>query len=88
MRNFRRVWCRDRIRSALAENGYRLFFETPTNQIYVVFENERLPELASRVEYGFWEKYDDSHTVIRFSTSWATKDEDVDELVRILMEMA
>ena len=78
----------DRIRSALAENGYRLFFETPTNQIYVVFENERLPELASRVEYGFWEKYDDSHTVIRFSTSWATKDEDVDELVRILMEMA
>jgi len=36
------------------------------------------------VKYGFWEKYDDNHTVVRFATSWATKMEDIDALIEIL----
>ena len=36
---------------------------------------------------SFWEKKDDTHTVVRFATSWATRDEDADELVRLLKDM-
>ena len=43
-----------------------------------------LPKLAEHVNYGFWEKPDATHTVIRFATGWATKPEDVDELALYL----
>ncbi len=76
--------CAAVIRSALVEKGYSLFMENPTNQIFVVMENDMLESFGTQVSYGFWEKYDDKHTVIRIATSWATKKDDVDELIKIL----
>ncbi|MFX3956352.1 amino acid lyase, partial [Streptococcus suis] len=38
----------------------------------------------SGIDYGFWEKFDDSHSIIRFATSWSTSQEDIDELINIL----
>lgn len=73
-----------RIRRALKENGYRLFFDTPTNQIFCVLENRQLERLAQWVDFGFWEKQDQSHTVVRFATSWATRPEDAEALAALL----
>ena len=72
------------IREDLRAKGYQLFMENPTNQIFVVMENEDLKVFKTQVSYGFWEKYDDSHTVIRIATSWATSDEAVEALKKIL----
>ena len=72
------------IRAALREKGYRLYFESPTNQIFVVIENETMKELSEKVEYGFWEKYDDDHTVIRFATDWGTTEAETAALIHIL----
>lgn len=36
------------------------------------------------MEFGFWEKYDETHSVIRFATSWATTMEDTQKLIQIL----
>ena len=72
------------IREDLRAKGYQLFMENPTNQIFVVMENEALKAFKTQVSYGFWEKYDDSHTVIRIATSWATSDEAVEALKKIL----
>ena len=74
----------DRIRAWLSEKGYQLLIESPTNQIMVIFDNDKLDRLAEKVEYGFWSKYDEDHTAIRFATSWATTDEDVDALLEAL----
>ena len=43
-----------------------------------------MQKLSEKVEFSFWEKYDETHTVIRFVTSWATKEEDVNALINIL----
>lgn len=75
-----------KIRETLNKLGYQLYFEAPTNQIFVVMENSKLEKLAEQVEFGFWEKYDDTHTVVRFATSWATNDSDVEKLLNILEE--
>ena len=72
------------IRAALQEKGYRLFFESPTNQIFCIMENDALKKLGEKVEYGFWEKYDDQHTVIRFATDWGTTEEDTASLIAVL----
>lgn len=78
----------DRIRGYLREYGYRIYFETVTNQIFVVMENETLKKLREKLEYGFWCRYDDTHTVIRICTGWATTAEDTEKLGGVLREFA
>ena len=74
----------DLLKSALKEKGYEFYLETPTNQIFVVMEDERLKKLQEQVRVSFWEKPDDNHTVIRFATSWATQKEEVEALIDLL----
>lgn len=74
-----------RIRSALRDNRYQIYIEAPTNQVFVIIENDRMQHLSEKTEFGFWEKYDENNTVIRFATSWATTEE-VDQLVMLLAE--
>ena len=76
----------DRIRRALAANGYRLAFDTPTNQIFVVLEKDQAAALSEKVELTFWEKADETHVVMRIATSWATSESDVDRLIEVLEE--
>lgn len=71
----------DILKKAFADKGYRLLLDTPTNQIFVILENQRMEELKQKVVFGFWEKYDENHTVVRFATSWATKVDEIEELV-------
>lgn len=76
------------IRHVLRESGYRLFFDTPTNQIFVILPNQLLNPLAKEVFYSFWEKYDEAHTVIRLATSWATTREETSLLCQVLRTLA
>lgn len=68
----------------LRKKGYTFYNSSPTNQLFLVMENSRLEELKNDVVYSFWEKADDTHTVIRFATSWATSREDVEKLLSLL----
>lgn len=72
------------LKSILKEKGYRLAWESPTNQQFVIMENSFMEKLKEKVGFSFWEKYDESHTVVRFATSWSTKTEDVEKLKEIL----
>ena len=74
----------ERIRQALREKGYILAFDAPTNQIFVLLDQQKLEELSEKVEMSFWEKPDREHTIMRFVTSWATTEEDVDRLIALL----
>lgn len=72
------------LKKALAEKGYPFFLDSPTNQIFVVLSNDQLRTLEGKAKFGFWEKYDDSHTVVRIATSWATRMEEVDQLIALM----
>lgn len=72
------------LREGLRQKGYTFYNSSPTNQLFLVMENSRLEELKNHVVYSFWEKADDTHTVIRFATSWATSREDVEKLLSLL----
>lgn len=74
----------DRLKEILAAKGYTFFLDSPTNQIFVVVPNSKLEILGQKVRYGFWEKYDEEHTVIRFATGWATTEADLKGLEEIL----
>lgn len=72
------------IQDTLKQVGIPLYLESPTNQVFCVMKNADLEELGKEVEYSFWEKYDENHTVIRFATSWATQKENVAKLCELL----
>lgn len=74
----------ERLRSVLKEKGYRLYLENPTNQIFVVLENETMKRLQEQVKMSFWESLDEIHTVVRFATGWATTMESVEKLAALL----
>ena len=74
----------DRIREALRAKGYTLTFEAPTNQIFVTMDQPTIDRLEREIKLGFTEKADDTHTVMRICTSWATTPEEVDQLIELL----
>ena len=78
------IECADVLRNAFIERGYEFLVANPTNQILVVLENERMAELEQQVAVSFWEKVDDTHTAVRFATSWATSMDDVRALIELL----
>ncbi len=73
-----------RLRKSLTEKGYTLTVPSPTNQIFITVENGWLERFSERVVYGFWEKADDNHTVIRLAISWATTEAGLEALEALL----
>ena len=74
----------EKIRTALRERGYTLAFNAPSNQIFVTLDHDKLKELSAKVEMSFWAQADTSHTIMRFVTSWATTEEEVEDLISLL----
>lgn len=68
------------IRDIFEDAGCRFYINSPTNQQFVILENDVLKELGEYVGYDIWEKYDENHTVVRFASSWATTQEGIEEL--------
>ncbi|MBR2561954.1 MAG: low specificity L-threonine aldolase [Eubacterium sp.] len=74
----------ERLKEVIRKSGLPFFLETPTNQQFVILENGQMKKLAEQVQFSFWEKYDEEHTVVRFATSWSTTEEDLKALEKEL----
>ncbi len=74
----------NQLKEGLMEKGYRFYLDSPTNQQFIIIENEKLESLSDKVVYSYWEPYGPDHTVIRFATSWATTEKDVLELIEMM----
>ena len=77
---------KDRLVKILKNAGFEFFYESPTNQQFVIMDRERFESLKEKVGMGFWETHGETQCVVRFATSWSTSDEDLDELEKILSE--
>ena len=73
-----------KLKKLLTDKGYTFYLNSPTNQQFVLIEDKKLEDLKKYVNVGFWEKPDADHTVVRFATSWATTDEEIEELAQYL----
>lgn len=73
-----------KVKKGFLDKGYQLYFDSPTNQQFFVISNDKIKELEQKVKFAIWEKYDDNHRVVRFATSWATTEENVEELLKLI----
>lgn len=74
----------EQLKQIVRRSGIPFYLESPTNQQFLILENQQMERLRERVAFSFWEKYDDRHTVVRFATSWSTTEEDLKQLERII----
>lgn len=70
------------LKEGLQKMGYKFFIESPTNQQFVIVPDEKLEELKEKYTYCYQERYNEASSVVRFCTSWATKQDDVYQLLK------
>lgn len=72
----------EKIRAAFQDKGIPFLFDSPTNQQFPILPDAALAKLAEHYAFETWKRVDAGHTAVRFCTSWATKEEDVDRLLK------
>lgn len=72
------------LKALFARKGYRFYLDSPTNQQFVVLDNETMDRLQLQVAFTVWEPLDEAHTVVRFVTGWSTTAEEIEELETLL----
>jgi threonine aldolase len=77
----------EEIAEAIRGCGYPFFAPVCSNQLFPLLPDEAVKLLSEKFSFIIQEKPDESHTVIRLVTSWATTKENTDELIRLLKSL-
>ena len=69
------------LKEGLKEKGYSFFMDSETNQQFILIEDEKLEKIREKYGVTYQQRYDETHSVIRLCTSWATTEENVRSLL-------
>ena len=72
-----------RLKEGLLSAGVSLFSENETNQVFLLVDEDRLRFLEERVLFERWGPATDGGAPIRFVTSWATTEEEIDAVLSL-----
>lgn len=75
----------DRIREACVKAGYPFLVENTTNQVFPIMPDSVLEQWKDKYSYTYQGRVDESHSAIRLCTSWTTRPEDVELLVKDIL---
>lgn len=73
-----------RLREIMRRAGYEVVIESPTNQQFFRLPNSIIDLLRQSVSFDYWGPRGAESSIVRFVTSWATTDNDIEELERLL----
>lgn len=78
-----------KISSAFLEKNFELLVNDGTNQVFVKMYDEQIKKLEKYVLFSTFpaENMEDKFKIVRFVTSWSTKEEDVEKFVKIIKEI-
>jgi len=74
-----------RLTKGFIDNGFNLLTNSTTNQIFPILPNTLIDLLEENFIFYRWKKIDKSNTALRLVTSWATKEEEVNKLISLLI---
>ena len=69
-----------KIHAIFEDCGYKFLFDSPTNQQYPIMSDAELAILGQSFGYEYWERIDETHSAIRFASSWATTENNISAL--------
>ena len=70
-----------KLSGGIKTSGYGFLSPPTTNQIFPILPNAVVDRLREKYGFHVWAPADDGHSVIRLVTSWATKEDAVDEFL-------
>ena len=73
----------EELKELFASRGYEFFLDSPTNQQFIILNDEQMAKIGEKCRFGFWEKLPDGRSVVRFATSYATTKEEIQALAEI-----
>ncbi len=73
-----------RLKQLFENKGYSFGFPSPTNQQFVILDDEQMKRIGKGAKFEIWEPYDEDRTVVRFATGWSTTDKDLSDLADLL----
>ena len=73
-----------RMKRLFQQKGFEFYLDSPTNQQFIILPDALVEKLSQQVEFTHWGQAPGHRTICRFVTSWATTEEELQELERIL----
>ena len=75
------------IKEAFAKKGISFLYDSITNQQFPILTDAQITKLKEKYAFSFWSRVDENHSAVRFCTSWATKQEDVEKLIADIINL-
>jgi threonine aldolase len=76
-----------RVKEIFRSAGYKIIIDSPTNQQFVELPNSVIDRLRENASFDYWGPRGEEQSIVRFVTSWATTESDIDELERLINEL-
>jgi threonine aldolase len=73
-----------KMKKIFQEKGFEFYIDSPTNQQFVILPDALVEKLSKEMEFTHWGQAPGHRTICRFVTSWATTEEELQELERII----
>ncbi|ONI40377.1 threonine aldolase [Candidatus Epulonipiscium fishelsonii] len=74
----------NKLQQGFTENGFKLLITSTSNQVFVILPKTIYELLSLEFKSSIWEPYCDDSYIVRFVTSWATPEKEVDKLIAAL----
>lgn len=74
-----------KIKRAFTTKGYALHIDSYTNQQFFLLPNTLIDHLSSQATFELWGPRGKEQSVVRFVTSWATRESDVETLEKLVI---
>ena len=76
-----------RIREALERRRFEFLVDSPTNQVFPILTTEQVEKMDKDFGFEIWKKFPDGRIAVRFCTSWATPDANVNHLINAIKQL-
>ncbi len=74
----------EKMKKMFVDRNYEFFIDSPTNQQFVILNEEQFERIGQEIKFSVWEKLDGGRTVVRFATSWSTTEQDLKALEKVI----
>lgn len=76
-----------RLRQIFENHGCRFLADSETNQQFPIMKNEEIAKLSEEFSFEKWCSVNENETAVRFCSSWATTDENLDALEKAVKNL-
>lgn len=70
-----------KLADALQNRGVKFLSAPASNQLFPIFNNDKIEKLRSKYLFYDWKTIDEQHTAVRLITSWATSASSIEEFI-------